>query len=138
MVLRQPLGKSKRHGHGVLGHRLGVRANVACHEDPIRDRAEVDLVDPCRQQLDEPEGLGPRQQLGRNLAGKVPGKQDLRVDEDSRPPVPGKPLEKRDPGVAAEDLPVDQLELLVHRVAHGHLRQVQRPIGVVSRQSSPL
>src|SRR5881409_3938839 len=87
---------------------------------------------PAGQQLDEPEGPGPRQQPGRNLAGKVPGKQDLRLGEDVRPP-----LQERDPGVAAEDLPVDPLELLVQRVAHNHLRQVQRPIGVLSRHSSP-
>jgi len=115
----------------------GVCADVAGHADPIRDLAEVDVVYPCGQQLDEPEPLGGCQQLDRNLAGQIPGEQDRRLVENGRPLLPREPLKKRDPGVVAEDLPVDPLEPLVHRVAHRHQRQVRRPLRALSRQILP-
>jgi len=62
VMLRQPLQQGERHGHGVLGHRLSVGAEVAGDRGLTGELVEEEMVGARRQQLDKP---------GRQIPGLV-------------------------------------------------------------------
>jgi hypothetical protein len=77
MPLRQALGQAERHRQHVLRYCRRIGTGIAGHDQPVRQRPEIEPVDTGRKQLDQPEARGLFERPGRDLLVQLPGEQRL-------------------------------------------------------------